>query len=369
MALRHGKLPILVALAALCRSCQLKTLDCDKMILGTLYVRVHLEFRRPVVAGVRDADPAYSGEQTERCVQPTLSVIIPTYNRKVILEKALRALAQQTLPPEQYEVIVIDDGSTDGTGSMIEGLRVPYRLIYRRQERGGPASARNHGLRLAQAELIVFIDSDIVVSVEFLSAHLAAHTEPNLIGHGPVIHTDNLDDPTSATMKITDISRAFFATGNASIRKEHLFAAGLFDEDFVEYGWEDLELGIRLRQRGLKAVQVPDAKGYHYKKRLTVADVPGWCQRERERGHTAVIFFNKVPTFRVRMMTLITPIAFGLDRLLTLGNWPNWKVTQKLLNWLERRDYHLALRFFVRIITHHAYMNGIREALRGEVEN
>ncbi len=76
-------------------------------------------------------------------------------------------------------------------------------------------------------------------------------------GHGPVIHTDNFDDPTSASFKVTDISRAFFATGNASIRKEHLFDAGLFDESFVEYGWEDLELGIRLRRLGLKAVKVP----------------------------------------------------------------------------------------------------------------
>lgn len=347
--------------------CLLRASDCDKMVLSIHQRWYTLNIKKRWWLILRDAGRGRSDEQTMRSEPPVLSVIIPTYNRKVILKKALLALTKQTLPPDRYEVIVIDDGSTDGTDDMIQSLTVPYSLVFRRQERTGPAGARNHGLRLAQADLIVFIDSDIVVSEEFLAAHLAAHTEPNLIGHGPVIHTDNLDDPTSATMKITDISRAFFATGNASIRKQHLFEAGLFDEDFVEYGWEDLELGIRLRQRGLKAVQVPEAKGYHYKKRLTVADVPGWCQRERERGHTAVIFYRKVPTFRVRMMTLITPVAFALDRLLTLGNWPRWKATQRLLNWLERRDHHLTLRFVVRIITHHAYMNGIREALRGEV--
>lgn len=294
---------------------------------------------------------------------PTISVIIPSYNRKVILEKALKALADQTLPPNQYEVILVDDGSTDGTKEMVEGLQVPYQLTYVYQERQGPAGARNHGIRLARGKLIVFIDSDIVVNQNFLQAHLSAHTKDNLIGHGPVIHTDNLDDPTAAEFKVTDISRAFFATGNVSIRRHHLINAGLFDEEFVEYGWEDLELGIRLREQGLKATKVDDAKGYHYKKRLELADLPHWCQRERERGHTAVIFYRKVPTFRVRMMTLITPVAFALDRLLTLGNWPNKPATMRFLQRLEDRGHHFWLRFFVRIITHHAYMTGLREEL------
>ena len=229
-------------------------------------------------------------------MQLQISVIIPTYNRRVILRKALEALNRQTLDSRAYEVIVIDDGSTDGTQEMIQQLKTPYSLVYRFTSRRGPAAARNLGLKLARADLIVFIDSDIVVNEEFLEAHLKAHTEPHYIGHGPVIHTDNLDDPTSASFKVTDISRAFFATGNASIRKEHLFAAGLFDESFVEYGWEDLELGIRLRRLGLKAVKVPKARGYHYKKKLAAADVPIWRQRERERGHTAVAFYRKVPT-------------------------------------------------------------------------
>lgn len=281
----------------------------------------------------------------------------------MILEKALKALGHQTLPAEEYEVVLIDDGSTDGTDNMVAGLTVPYPLTYRYQKQQGPAAARNHGIQLAKGDLIIFIDSDIVVTETFLAAHYAIHTDKNRIGHGPVIHTDNLDDPTSATFKVTDISRAFFATGNVSIRKQHLIDAGLFDEDFVEYGWEDLELGIRLRNRGLQATDVPDAAGYHYKKRLELDDLPKWCQRERERGHTAVIFYRKVPTFRVRMMTLITPVAFWLDRLLTLGNWPSKPGTTRFLHNLESRGRHRLLRFFVRIMTYHAYMEGLRESL------
>jgi len=297
-------------------------------------------------------------------VQPKLSVVIPTYNRRAILEKALLALASQTLSPEEYEVVLVDDGSTDGTRAMVDSLDLPFSLTYRYQERKGPAAARNAGIRLAKAPIVVFIDSDIVVKPGFLEAHLSVHGEGDVIGHGAVIHTDNLEDPTSAEFKITDISRAFFATGNASIAKVHLERAGMFDESFVEYGWEDLELGIRLRKLGLRAVKVPGAEGYHYKKRLTADDVPSWCRRERERGHTAVIFYRKVPTIQVRMMTMITPVAFWLDRALTIGGWTEHPKLPGLLRSLEAKGRHSLLRFVVRIVTLHAYFEGLREGLR-----
>src|SRR5690606_11622902 len=106
-------------------------------------------------------------------------------------------------------------------------------------------------------ELIIFLDSDIVVEEGFIEAHASAHEGlRDRIGHGPVIHTDDLENPTAAKYKLTDVSRAFFATGNASIRREHLLRAGLFDERFREYGWEDLELGLRLKRLGLKAMPV-----------------------------------------------------------------------------------------------------------------
>lgn len=313
-------------------------------------------------------------EERGGLLQPTISVIVPTYNRRAILKKALAALAMQTLAAERFEVIIIDDGSTDDTDAMIRALDVPYRLTYHRQDRRGPAAARNKGIRLSTGELIVFIDSDIVVTKPFLDAHLRVHSGSrglddgprDVIGHGPVIHTDNLDDPTAATMTVTDISRAFFATGNVSLRKEHLVAAGMFDEEFVEYGWEDLELGLRLRKLGLRAVQVPDGAGYHYKRPLRVADIPKWCQRERERGHTAVLYYRKAPTFRVRMQTLLTPLAFGIDRVLSLGGWPRKPGTLKFLQRLEDRGRHGLLRFFARLVTHHAYMEGLREALAGD---
>lgn len=292
------------------------------------------------------------------------SVIIPTYNRCKILHKALLALAQSTFPAAEFEVIVVDDGSTDGTAAMVRELDVPYEIIFQWQERGGPARARNRGIELARGDIAIFIDSDIIVVPDFVAAHVKAHKEPRVVANGPVIHTDNLDNPAAARKKLTDVSRAFFATGNTSVEKRYLLEAGLFDEAFQEYGWEDLELGHRLKKLGLRAVKVPEAVGYHYKERLKLASLPYHRRRERERGHMAVLFHERDPGLKTRLQLEMTPLVFGLDRLLSLGNWMEWKITRRFLEFLEARDWHLFLRVVVRLITHHDYMEGMREALR-----
>lgn len=297
-------------------------------------------------------------------MEPKASVIIPTFNRRVILKKSLLSLARSTISPDEFEVVVVDDGSTDGTRDMLAHLDVPYSIIYAWQERGGPAKARNRGIELARGKIIIFIDSDIVVVPEFVEAHINVHKEPRRVASGPVIHTNDLDNPDSASLKITDLSQAFFATGNASVAKDHLVEAGLFYEGFDQYGWEDLELGHRLQKLGMSKVRVPEAIGYHYKDRLTVASVPKHRQREKERGRMAVVFYERDPSFATRIQIEMSPIMFGLDRLLSLGNWPDAKGTERLLEYLESRGWELPLRVIVRLITHHDYMEGMREALR-----
>ncbi|MDI3281513.1 MAG: glycosyltransferase family A protein [Bacillota bacterium] len=292
------------------------------------------------------------------------SVVIPTYNRRVILEKALQALFAQDYPADRYEVIVVDDGSTDGTEEMIRSLKPSCSFTYQQVERGGPGRARNIGIRLARGRYIIFIDSDIVVEPGFISSHLEAHRRAgeNAIVHGQVIYTDNLENPTSAQWKLADISRAFFATTNASLAREKLIQAGLFDEEFKEYGWEDLELGLRLRKLGLRAVQCSSCRGYHYKSRVRVEALPALRQLERERGHTAVLFNRKHPTAEVRLMTLYHPFFFGLERVLSLGGWPDRPGTVHLLRRLEERGWEWPLRFLIRLIRYHAYFEGMREA-------
>lgn len=297
--------------------------------------------------------------------RPAASVIIPVYNRRDILRKTLLSFDDQTVPAGTFEVIVVDDGSTDGTGEMIASLDVGYPLVYIYQPHRGIPAARNRAIREAKADLIISVDSDMVVAPEFVEAHLQAHTAPGLIVHGPVIYTNNLEDPRSERRKVTDFSAAFFATGNVSIAKKHLIDAGLFDEDFVEYGWEDLEFGKRLKALGLKASKAIDARGYHLKPAFSLDHLDALMERERQRGHMAVVYYRKHPTLKVRMSTMISPVFFVLDALFNLGGWTSKPFAKRLLRRLDARGPVWLRNALVKVILNHAYAEGIKEALSG----
>ena len=130
-----------------------------------------------------------------------ISVILPVYNGERFLAEAIGSVLGQTLPP--HEIIVVDDGSTDSTAQIVADLAaaaaVPLRYVY--QENQGPAAARNHGIRLAQGELIAFQDADDLWSAEKLVTQAAllrrypqAHA---VIGYSQIAFTSS--DDTNAT--------------------------------------------------------------------------------------------------------------------------------------------------------------------------
>ena len=89
-----------------------------------------------------------------------VSVIIPTYNNGGVLARTLGALLTQTFPPDRYEIVIIDDGSTDGTAEMVGRLRGPVAIRYVAQPKSGRAAARNLGARVARGRILLFLDSD-----------------------------------------------------------------------------------------------------------------------------------------------------------------------------------------------------------------
>ena len=278
-----------------------------------------------------------------------VSVVIPTYNRRPILEKCLLALERQQACPEidRYEVVVVDDGSTDGTPDWLRGAaeRFPHvRLI--EQSHGGPAEGRNRGVDHAHGDVIVFIDSDLVVTDSFLSCHASslvrsweARGDRLCFTYGAVVNTANFEQPTAERHKLRDLSWAYFATGNVAIAKEVLQRAGLFDTGFRLYGWEDLELGERLRRMGVQLIKCPAAVGYHWHPALTLDQIPRLIEVEGERARMGLVFFRKHPTRRVRFIIQFTWLHRLLWELLTLGGLINEHSLLPLLRWLIRHGY------------------------------
>jgi len=271
-----------------------------------------------------------------------------------------------------YEIVVVDDGSTDGT---LEWLNLhqaefPHVVSYL-QDHQGPAAARNLGVNRAKGDTIIFIDSDLVVTEKFLQAHaVALSTEEKalesdrLFTYGAVINTCNFQNPTAEPYKITDFSAAYFATGNVAIAKKWLEQAGLFDTRFQLYGWEDLELGVRLKELGLKLVKCPAAVGYHWHPPFNLEQIPKLIDQEIQRGRMGVLFYQKHPTWEVRLMIQMTWLHRLLWGLLSLGGNLNERTLAPFLQWLIDRDQPQLALEIARIFLNWYNVQGVYAAYR-----
>ncbi|MEH1834323.1 MAG: glycosyltransferase [Nostoc sp.] len=274
------------------------------------------------------------------------SVVIPTYNRQPILEKCLRALEVQELSKPSsvtdYEIVLVDDGSTDATLEWLAEHKEEFPHVqWFQQDHAGPAAARNLGVEQALGDTIIFIDSDLVVLENFLQAHADALMQgqeklrsDRFFTYGAVINTCNFDNPTAEPYKVTDFSAAFFATGNVAIPKHWLEKAGLFDTSFQLYGWEDLELGVRLKKLGLTLIKCPGAVGYHWHPPFNLEQVPRLIDQEIQRGRMGVLFYQKHPIWEVRMMIQMTWLHRLLWGILSLNGTLNERTMAPLLQWL-----------------------------------
>lgn len=222
------------------------------------------------------------------------SVIIPTFNRAEILARTLISLKEQTLSKEDFEVIVIDDGSSDNTKEIIadfitQNTDLHLSCFYKKNE--GQGIARNFGINKSKGNIIVFIGDDIILDRNFLAEHLKFHQEHKSANNGVLglikWHPDLTISPFMnwltngssifgkfgghqfAYEKLEGKLHAdfnFFYTSNISLKRELIEKKeDQFDEEFGSYGWEDIELGYRLYKKyGLKILYNESAIGYHY---------------------------------------------------------------------------------------------------------
>jgi len=292
-----------------------------------------------------------------------VSIVIPTYNRKEVLKRCLELLFNQTYPKDKYEIILVDDGSTDGTDKMVFSLKPSCKLVYIRQKRKGPHIARNQGIKKAKGDIVLFVDSDILAPPNFILEHVKFHKiygEKTIVS-GPTVRTDNLMDDFSDIKKRIkkkkfDLSGPSFITSNLSVRREHLIKIGGFDEDFQGLGWHDWDLGLRLTKLGLSAKRNLNAIVYHYKKKREIEDIPALAQRRIERGKNAVLYYKKHPTFKIKLG--IRAHHLLKDKLLW---WLDRPFGEKLIRWAEENNERFLLRLLIQWKLDKAYAKGLRE--------
>jgi len=233
--------------------------------------------------------------------RPYFSVVVPTYNRLGRLRHVITAFERQAYPSDAYEVIVISDGSTDGTDAYLETLRSTMQLRWLTQPNQGPAAARNAGVQTAVGEFIVFVDDDVVPEPQLLEEHARSHHEAagrDVVVLGPLLTPEGfvmapwvrweqemLMKQYSAMLRgdWSATARQFY-TGNASLRRSHILAAGGFDEGFRRA--EDVELAYRLASNGLQFVFNFKAAGMHFADRSYRA----WLDAAYTYGRNDVIF-------------------------------------------------------------------------------
>lgn len=231
---------------------------------------------------------------------PKVSVVIPTYNRLYRLQQVLAQLAQQTYSLDEFEVIVISDGSSDGTHEALAQFQPPYRFSLLIQANQGPAAARNNGIGRATGEYVLFIDDDVVPTPQLIAEHMAvhAHAGANAIVLGPMLTPGDFRlspwvrwEQAMLVKQYSSMKNGHWAptarqfyTGNTSLARAHLVASGGFDPAFRRA--EDVELAYRLSQNGLEFIFQATAIGYHYAER----SFRSWMETPYAYGRNDVIF-------------------------------------------------------------------------------
>lgn len=238
----------------------------------------------------------------------SLTVVIPTYNRREVLAKALAAYAAQSSPELIQELIVVDDGSTDTTQSLVREMKaaMPFPIRYLHQVNRGPAAARNYGIRETRSSLVLFTDSDIIPKRDLVEKHIEHHTSDPHVEAAVLGYVTWAPEITATPfMRWYGEEGALFAYGqfrkqreidfsclytcNLSLKTEFLQRNGLFDEEFKSASWEDTELGYRLHKAGLRLLYSPDAIGYHYQS-FTFDEA---CQKAQGNEAARRLFFTK----------------------------------------------------------------------------
>jgi glycosyltransferase involved in cell wall biosynthesis len=299
------------------------------------------------------------------------SIVVPTFNRLDQLQGVVAAVQGQVRPPDtDLEIVVVDDGSSDGTSAWLETqIETPgFRAIH--QENSGPARARNRGVEAASGELIFFLGDDTEPQPGWLNAHLEEHRmfgDPGplaVLGYtsfaadieSPFLRFINEYGAQFGYLLIEDpraVPFNFFYTSNISLPRGELIRLGGFREDFPAAAWEDIEFAYRAVGDGMKIHYRPQARTVHHH----CIRPRTFCARQRTSGRSAAIFAQFHPELEEFLGLHRCPRTTRLRRLRRSALW--------LLVELGERVEGLVPQWVYREFLDLCYQEGLAEGLQG----
>jgi glycosyltransferase involved in cell wall biosynthesis len=267
-----------------------------------------------------------------------LGIVIPTRNRVTKLERTLQSLLAQTTPLQDFEVVVVDNGSSDNTPELLRqygGRFANWKCL--KQTKPGAAAARNCGIESCKSQILLFLDDDVIAEPDLVQQHLNGHLRhPGaavlgyvrngwsendsafrwILSHKELIHSFQFPDPLSVPFQ-------HLYTCNASVPREALLKAGLFDERFVGAAFEDTDLGYRLKRSGCPLVFNAHATVTHN----PVLSLKTFTQKRSDAGRALHQLLGKHPELegtllpskwrrivRSTLGSMASPLAFTFER-------------------------------------------------------
>jgi len=317
-----------------------------------------------------------------------LSVIIPTHNRIDKLEDTIEGLRRQTILSNDYEVVVVDDGSTSPV-KLEHKYRNPECTVVRLEgmER---SAARNAGAASATGRILVFIDDDISVGSGFLLSHLRAHEEwPGVIAVGSVLLPDNflvtpygrfrqkLEQNGIPHQRGLQATRNLCTAANMSISRDIFQSLGGFDRDLKS--GEDQDMALRHTAHGGRIAYIPEAEAFHND---NAVDFKSYCRRSEWGAMNMVAFVSRHPHWpdNVERERVNGPLKWGREAFsvsaakmakVVLGCKPITAFLFFTVRWLERSapNSSILYRLYCLLLGIHilrGYRAGCRHAAKGD---
>lgn len=257
---------------------------------------------------------------------PEISVVIPTYNRIGHLVKTLDSLYRQSLPKDRFEVLVVDDGSTDATIGILQDLKNKWadRLILLEQDHQFSGAARNLGIRSANGRIILSMDDDILADSGLLENHLMLHhrypqRQTAVVGR-VITGTDGVDlcDPDDRILSCLKktahgdsiVDASAFTTQNTSMKRDFVLECGLFTPGLRRL--DDLDLAFRMQERKMQLIYSGQAVGIHTQPLDSLEKV---IEMGRRYGQSLAEHYDRLPWIEREIANLGARFSGGRRQL------------------------------------------------------